>query len=271
MACWSGRPRCRFSSTLVLVAPVARLVGQSVAVLGGSATRSLSRVQAICQGQSWGEMKDQPSCSGRDPTGNLDQLAAHGRRRRCARSEPCAAKAAVARVRLKAITASTSQAAFAVNTPEGRCASGEPLQIGVDLFDDRVTMVGLVRSDPVEHRRIGGGEERVEPPHVEQAVLPGRPVLLGWKSGMRRTISRSGTWSGLEWAAKAVNAISATSAREIHCLEVASNTASVYSMGIHTSSAMLAIAALTRLSIRVVTDTCAPPARAGLDGVAVER
>lgn len=183
MACWSGRPRCRFSSTLVLVAPVARLVGQSVAVSGGSATRSLSRVQAICQGQSWGEMKDQPSCSGRDPTGNLDQLAAHGRRRRCARSEPCAAKAAVARVRLKAITASTGQAAFAVNTPEGRCASAEPLQIGVDLFDDRVTTMGLARSDRVENRRVGGGEERVEPPHVGQAVLPGRPVLLGLEVG----------------------------------------------------------------------------------------
>jgi hypothetical protein len=32
---------------------------------------------------------------------------------------------AAARVRLNAITASTSQAAFAANLPEGRCASAE--------------------------------------------------------------------------------------------------------------------------------------------------
>ena len=37
-------------------------------------------------------------------------------------ANPLPAMAAAARVRLKAITASTSQAAFAVKTPEGRCA-----------------------------------------------------------------------------------------------------------------------------------------------------
>ena len=92
--------------------------------------------------------------------------------------------------------------------------------------------------------------------------MPGGAWLSAWKSGMRRTISRPGTRSRLGLAANAVNAISATSAREIHCPEVSSKTASVYSMVVHASSAMLAIVALTRLSIRVVTDTCAPPARA---------
>ena len=36
-----------------------------------------------------------------------------------------AASVPAARVRLNAMTASTSQAALAVNTPEGRCASAE--------------------------------------------------------------------------------------------------------------------------------------------------
>ena len=40
-----------------------------------------------------------------------------------ARSGPV--RVAAARVRLNAMTASTSQAAFAVNTPEGRCARAE--------------------------------------------------------------------------------------------------------------------------------------------------
>src|SRR3954452_14984474 len=37
-------------------------------------------------------------------------------------------RVAAARVRLKAMTAQTSQAALAVNTPEGRCASAEALR-----------------------------------------------------------------------------------------------------------------------------------------------
>jgi hypothetical protein len=52
---------------------------------------------------------------------------------------------------------------------------------------------------------------------------------------MRRTINRPGTWSALGWAANAVNVISATSAREIHCPDVSSKTASVYSIGVHAS------------------------------------
>ena len=46
-----------------------------------------------------------------------------------------------------------------------------------------------------------------------------------------------------------------------------SKTASVYSIVVHASSAIDAIAALTRGSIRVVTDTCAPPARAAWTGL----
>ena len=40
---------------------------------------------------------------------------------------PWSARMPAVRVRLNAITASTSQALFAVNAPEGRCASGPAL------------------------------------------------------------------------------------------------------------------------------------------------
>ena len=90
-----------------------------------------------------------------------------------------AARVPAARVRLNAMTASTSQAALAVNTPDGRCANAEFFEVGVDLLDDRVLAVGLVRGDGVEDRGVGGGEEGVEAPHVEQGVLPRGLVLLG--------------------------------------------------------------------------------------------
>jgi hypothetical protein len=54
---------------------------------------------------------------------------------------------------------------------------GGVLQVGVDLLDDCVTAVGLVRRDGVEQVGVGGGEERVEPPEVEQGVLAGGAVL----------------------------------------------------------------------------------------------
>jgi hypothetical protein len=43
---------------------------------------------------------------------------------------------------------------------------------------------------------------------------------------------------------------------------VSSKIASVYSIVVHASSGIVAIAALTRWSIRTVTETAAPPARA---------
>ena len=57
------------------------------------------------------------------------------------------------------------------------------LQVGVDLLDDRVSAVGLVRGDDVEDGLLGGGEERVEPPGVEQTVLARGAVLLGVEFG----------------------------------------------------------------------------------------
>jgi hypothetical protein len=49
----------------------------------------------------------------------------------------------------------------------------------MDLLDDRVAAVGLVGCDCVEEVGVGGGEEGVEPPGVEQGVLAGGLVLLG--------------------------------------------------------------------------------------------
>ncbi len=46
---------------------------------------------------------------------------------------------------------------------------GGVLEVGVDLFDDRVPAVGLVGGDGVQ---VAGGEERVETPGVEQGGLP---------------------------------------------------------------------------------------------------
>ena len=51
------------------------------------------------------------------------------------------ARLPAARVRLNAIAASTSQAAFAVKFPGGQVRERTVLQVGVDLFDDGVAAV----------------------------------------------------------------------------------------------------------------------------------
>src|SRR5437899_2802317 len=48
---------------------------------------------------------------------------------------------------------------------------GGVLQVRVDLLDDRVVAVGLVGGHGVGEVGVGGGEERVEAPQVEQGVL----------------------------------------------------------------------------------------------------
>src|SRR5699024_5074644 len=53
----------------------------------------------------------------------------------------------------------------------GQVRQGGVLQVGVDVLDDGVGAVGLVRGDGVQQVGVGGGEERVEAPGVEQLVL----------------------------------------------------------------------------------------------------
>ena len=76
-------------------------------------------------------------------------------------------RVAAARVRLNAMTARTSQAALAVNF-RGQVRQGGVLQVGVDLFDDGVPR--WVLSAATVSRLVGGGEEGVEPPSVEQGL-----------------------------------------------------------------------------------------------------
>ena len=57
------------------------------------------------------------------------------------------------------------------------------LEVGVDLLDDCVPTEDLVRGHGVEEVGVGGGEERVEAPYAEQAVLPGGGVLVGTELG----------------------------------------------------------------------------------------
>jgi hypothetical protein len=75
---------------------------------------------------------------------------------------------------------------------------------------------------------------------------------------MRRTTNRPGTCWAVFLELNAVNGISATSARDTHVLVVSSKTASVYSIGVHPSSGILALALVTSGSNRKVTDDCAP-------------
>src|SRR6478735_7380159 len=49
-------------------------------------------------------------------------------------------------------------------------SQGRVLQVSMNLLDDGVAAVGLVGGDGIEG---GGGEERVEPPGVEERGLPG--------------------------------------------------------------------------------------------------
>ena len=69
-------------------------------------------------------MQDDSAGGGRDPCRDGDELAADGRGGRF-RQVWGSVRLAAARVRLNAMTASTSQAALAVNTPDGRCARAE--------------------------------------------------------------------------------------------------------------------------------------------------
>lgn len=73
--------------------------------------------------------------------------------------------------RLNAMRASTSHAELAAKRFRRQEGQGRALETSVDLLDDRVPAVGLVRGDGVQG---AGGEERVRPPSVDQGGLPRR-------------------------------------------------------------------------------------------------
>ena len=78
-----------------------------------------------------------------------------------------------------AMTARTSQAALAVNLPEGRWARAELFRSAWTCHDGAAA-VGLVVADGVHVGRVGGGEEGMEAPGVEQGALP---VVVGIQVG----------------------------------------------------------------------------------------
>jgi hypothetical protein len=63
-------------------------------------------------------------------------------------------------------------------------SQGGVLEVGVDRLDDRVTAVDLVGGDGVG---VGGGEERMEAPGVEQRDLPGVDALVEVGDALRTT------------------------------------------------------------------------------------
>jgi hypothetical protein len=99
------------------------LGGQAARTAGGSLTRSNRAVQAVSQGQAWGRCRVTRRAEEATRAGTVITL------RRIvavvALAKSGAATVPAARVRLNAMAASTSQAALAVNTPDGRCASAK--------------------------------------------------------------------------------------------------------------------------------------------------
>lgn len=101
--------------------------GGQLAVAGGGAWVAVkSRSNAVCQGQASGRCRVIRRADRASRAGTVMRVrrivAVVALASRPARS----AISPAVRVRLNAITARTSQALFAVNTPDGRCASGPP-------------------------------------------------------------------------------------------------------------------------------------------------
>lgn len=82
-----------------------------------------------------------------------------------------AVNVAAARVRLNAITAQTSHAALAVNRLDGKWARAEFFRSACTCSMIACRRWILSAATAKEVCGVGGGEERVEPPDVEQLAL----------------------------------------------------------------------------------------------------
>jgi hypothetical protein len=128
------------------------------------------------------------------------------------------------------------------------------LQIGVDLFDDRVTTVGLVRRDGVRYVLRSGGEDRVMPVGVEQ-----RRLLHLVRVQVRDAPDH-------EPALDSICLLPRAERGERHVGDLGFGDPPPglvadrvrYSIVSQASSPMVAIAAFAAGSIRTVTDTSAP-------------
>ena len=219
-------------------------------------TRSRSAVQACCQGQAWGRCSVSRRAEVAIRAGTWIRVrrtvavVARARRR-------VPVRVAAARVRLNAMTASTSQAELAAKDFDGKCARARVLQVGVDLFDDGVGAVDLVGGDGVREVLGCGGEEGVMPPQLEQAVLAGALLLL--RVGVGDPPHDQPARNPLRLLLRGERDVgtSATCAVEIQVPESSSKNALGYSIVVQASSAMLLMAALTRASRRTVTEASA--------------
>lgn len=186
---------------------------------GGPQARVNKVVQACCQGQAIGRCRVSLRAEAASRTGTQTRV------RRMVAVVALASRVplrlAAARVRLNAITASTSQAAFAPNRPLGRCARAEFFRSAWTcstmawprwvLSAATVSWVsGSVVVKKAWNRQVSNSSS----------------WLVGFSSGIRRTTNRPGTCWAAGREALAVNVVSATSAREIHRPLGSSNTAS---------------------------------------------
>ena len=162
------------------------------------------------------------------------------------------ARVPAAEARLNAMHASTSHAALAVKTPEGKCASA-------DAF-----MPEFVCSMIAWWRWVLSASTVIWVLMVKNAWKRNRSNRVPWpvatvlfSSGMRRTTSRPMICSFVFFDPNAVKAISATSASEIHHPVVSSKMALVYLIGVQAVSGMVLMAAFTSEFIRAVIETIA--------------
>jgi len=136
----------------------------------------------------------------------------------------------------------------------------------VDLLDDRVAAVGRNGCDGVEHLGVGGGEERVEPPEVEQSVLPVSKVLFGVEVGDSAHHEPAVDVVGLLlWSERDERGLGDLGAGDPAAGSLVEDRVGVLDGGPRVVG-IDSIAALTRWSIRTVTKTAAPPARAACTG-----
>src|SRR5829696_8103469 len=119
---------------------------------------------------------------------------------------------AAARVRLKAITAQTSQAALALKTPEGRWARADALRSAWTF--SMIACRRWVWSAATVSRVAGSAVVKKAWKRQVSNSVSWPSLVLGFSSGMRRTTRRPVIWSAFFFEVKAVNGISAIWALE---------------------------------------------------------
>lgn len=194
-----------------------------------------------------GQVKVESAAGGSDPAGDLDDLPADGgppRRGQVGRDRGGTSE--VERDHGQGDPGGVGRV-----LPRRQVRQRSVLEFGDDLLDDRVVTVPLVGLD---HPEPGVGDEGVVAVGREQFALLGAIGPNRWSRLTRRTISRQVTCSALRRPVNATNGTSATSASLTQRCSASSQIAWGYLIATQSSSAMLAIAAVTVLVIRAVTE-----------------